>query len=142
MKTCTTCKSQKLEESFSWKNKNKGIRSNKCKDCQKTYARDHYNNNKKYYYDKAKRSKHKSRLVNRRFVYSYLSKNPCIDCGESDPVVLEFDHQGNKSGNVSEMIFVNGLDVIKKEINKCEVVCSNCHKRRTAKQFNFYKDVI
>ena len=31
------------------------------------------------------------------------------------------------------------LDTLKKEIDKCEIRCANCHRRKTAKQFNFYK---
>jgi hypothetical protein len=32
-------------------------------------------------------------------------------------------------------------DIIQEEINKCEVVCANCHKRRSAKRMgNWYKD--
>jgi len=69
------------------------------------------------------------------------SKNhPCADCGESDIVVLEFDHQRDKVADVS-LLARDGysLDKIKREIDKCEVVCANCHRRRTAKQFGTYR---
>ena len=68
--------------------------------------------------------------------------NPCITCGEDDPVVLDFDHRdGNtKIGNISDMArFSLGLDTLMKEIKKCDVLCANCHRRRTAKQQNWPK---
>lgn len=70
----------------------------------------------------------------------YLSDKSCIDCGESDSVVLEFDHLRDKEMGVSTMMGTGySWDAILLEIEKCEIVCANCHKRRTAKQFNWYK---
>ena len=56
----------------------------------------------------------------------------CKDCGETNHIVLDFDHLSNKKYNVSRMIH-DGFSwaAIKKEIAKCEVVCSNCHRIRT-----------
>jgi len=73
-------------------------------------------------------------------IYTYLIDNPCMDCGEKDPTVLEFDHRNpeTKLYNISEMP-KHKLDSIIKEIEKCDIVCANCHKRRTAKQQNWYK---
>jgi len=59
-------------------------------------------------------------------------KAGCKDCGETNHIVLDFDHLSNKKYNVSRMIH-DGFSwaAIKKEISKCEVVCSNCHRIRT-----------
>jgi len=56
----------------------------------------------------------------------------CMDCGETNPIVLDFDHLKDKKYNVSRMIH-DGFSwaAIKKEIAKCEVVCANCHRIRT-----------
>lgn len=56
----------------------------------------------------------------------------CKDCGESNPIVLDFDHIRDKKYNVSRMIH-DGFSwkAISKEIQKCEVVCANCHRIRT-----------
>jgi hypothetical protein len=61
-----------------------------------------------------------------------------VDCGETDIIVLQFDHvRGKKTNAVSKLVSMGyGLDTIKEEINKCEVRCANCHTRRTYKQFN------
>lgn len=62
----------------------------------------------------------------------------CQDCGEVDPVVLEFDHRDDKIMDVSTMIGSRSWSVIQAEIAKCDVVCANCHRRRTAKRFGWY----
>ena len=83
-----------------------------------------------------------SRKKRRQFVYNDLSSKSCVDCGECDQVVLTYDHvRGTKVGNISAMIKNATIDEIKKEINKCEVRCFNCHMRRTALQQSWYKDL-
>jgi L-lysine 2,3-aminomutase len=56
----------------------------------------------------------------------------CVDCGEKNPIVLDFDHLNDKKYNISRMIH-DGFSwkAILKEIKKCEVVCANCHRLRT-----------
>ncbi len=59
---------------------------------------------------------------------------PCLDCGVSYPYyVMDFDHvRGEKSFNLSEVVKgAQSKKVILEEIDKCEVVCSNCHRIRT-----------
>jgi len=76
----------------------------------------------------------------RNLVYAYLEKNPCVDCGETNPIVLEFDHIKDKEFCISEGIFTGKtLDSIKKEISKCDIRCANCHAIKTAKEINSYK---
>ena len=74
-------------------------------------------------------------------VMEFLLKNPCVDCGESDPLVLTFDHvRGKKEGNVSNLVHQRrSWTIVKKEIDKCEVRCANCHTRKTSIQMNFWK---
>lgn len=60
----------------------------------------------------------------------YLESHPCADCGESDPIVLQFDHvRGTKVKNVTSM--TNSKAGAWRELEKCDVVCANCHVRRT-----------
>ncbi len=69
----------------------------------------------------------------------YLNTLSCIDCGESDPIVLEFDHQVDKKFNISRGAGTMSFDKLMNEISKCEVVCANCHRKRTAKTFGWRK---
>ena len=59
---------------------------------------------------------------------------PCADCGLKYPsYVMDFDHvRGEKKGNIATMVGVaTALKTLLAEIEKCEVVCSNCHRHRT-----------
>lgn len=66
-------------------------------------------------------------------IREYLLKHPCMDCAESDPIVLDFDHvSDNKTMEISNAMRHGwAISKIMDEIKKCEVVCSNCHRRRT-----------
>jgi hypothetical protein len=68
-------------------------------------------------------------------IRKYKLEQGCIDCGYNQhPEALEFDHKpnSNKLFNVGEKLGAYSLDKIWAEINKCEVVCANCHAIRTA----------
>lgn len=76
-------------------------------------------------------------------VWRYLVEHPCCDCGETDPVVLEFDHvYGDKVCAVSTMAR-NGApwSRIAAEIDKCVVRCANCHRRKTAAERGWYANI-
>ena len=79
---------------------------------------------------------------NKRRVLSYLRAHPCVDCGEDDPVVLEFDHQRDKRHGVAQLLHAHvRWEVIAAEIAKCDVRCANCHRRRTAVQGRWFRVV-
>lgn len=81
-------------------------------------------------YSIQKKSRDKSILRNRLYVKDYLEGKSCVDCGNSDIRVLEFDHvKGVKLYNVSYMVTkAYKLELIKDEIEKCEIRCCNCHR--------------
>ena len=69
------------------------------------------------------------------WLIEFFRTHPCLDCGELDPVVLEFDHvRGEKKFDVGQCLARNTWQTVLDEIAKCEVVCANCHRRRTARR--------
>jgi hypothetical protein len=74
--------------------------------------------------------------ANHRWIFNYLCEHPCVVCGESDPVVLQFDHIG--TGRRRDVTGMGALSLksIQAEIAKCEVVCANHHAIRTAERGN------
>lgn len=78
-------------------------------------------------------SRHEERLsAGRAYVLNYLRSTPCTDCGIDDPVVLEFDHVGVKREGVSGLVLrATPIARIRQELALCDVVCVNCHRRRT-----------
>jgi hypothetical protein len=68
-------------------------------------------------------------------VLEHLTGHPCLDCGEANPVVLEFDHVSEKAASISALVAdAAPLASLEVEIARCEVVCANCHRRRTARR--------
>jgi hypothetical protein len=72
----------------------------------------------------------------------FFRTHPCVDCGETDPLVLEFDHLGDKRFTISHNFSGRNWQSILKEMEKCDVVCANCHRRRTARQFGHLRAVL
>lgn len=110
----------------------------KNKEDQAKASKKHYEANKQLVKDRASKFKIVAISRNKEFVRNYLEVNPCVDCGESDIIVLEFDHiKGTKIGNIGDMQRDGySIDKIKEEIAKCEVRCANCHRRITFKRRN------
>lgn len=85
---------------------------------------------------------HRKKTKERYYLWliAYFREHPCVDCEEADPLVLDFDHidPSTKIDSVSSMINKGRTwDVIEAEVEKCEVRCSNCHRRKTAKERNY-----
>jgi hypothetical protein len=104
-------------------------------------SRKHYSENKKEYRDRSLKQKESRRKRIRLELKKYLKENPCVDCGERDIIVLDFDHvRGEKRCEVSNMI--NGWyswKTVLSEIEKCDVRCSNCHRRKHAIEKGWYR---
>jgi hypothetical protein len=115
-------------------------KSGKCKPCWKEYYQNWYAENKTQHLTNVKVTRKRRIQERRQKILEYLQANPCIDCGESDPVVLDFDHvRGRKKSDVTTMIYASSWENVVKEIEKCEVRCANCHRRRTAKVVKSYR---
>ena len=139
---CTKCKKEKIDSDFNFKIKNKGLRQRQCKECTRLLIKNHYKNNRQYYLNKANNRNNQKRTEVISYLREYLLKNPCVDCSEADITVLEFDHKGKiqKFKAVSSLIRNRySLEIVKNEVSKCEVRCANCHRRKTARDFNWAK---
>lgn len=112
-----------------------------CKSCRGQYALDNFERLQKWrrqYNAKNRTAKRERDQQVKAQAKSYIDNikamTPCKDCGHRfPPVAMDFDHIGPKNGNVARM--VSGgykLELIKAEIEKCELVCACCHRVRTA----------
>ena len=79
------------------------------------------------------------KLERTQALLDYFAAHTCVDCGEADPVVLDFDHLRDKAFDVSAAYTHKPWATVLEEIEKCEVVCSNCHRRRTAQRIGALK---
>jgi hypothetical protein len=76
--------------------------------------------------------------LTRRMIYEYKCSNPCVDCGEGNPVVLQFDHRSDKTDAISRLAGRASWATVKAEIAKCDVRCGNCHARASAIRRGYY----
>lgn len=130
-KSCIDCKQQfPLDHFQSRGGKRKHERLPRCVSCARDYQRKWHQKNR----DKRLKRRQERKQEIRRWVLDYLSSNPCVKCGETDPVVLEFDHLRDKTLIVSRLIAGYGLDSVKHEVAKCQVMCANCHREKTAEE--------
>ena len=104
-------------------------------------SREHYKNNKQVYLDKTKKRNQRISEENRTKLFAYLSQHSCIDCSETDPYVLEFDHvRGNKTIAIARLLKrAISWSAIEAEIAKCEVRCANCHRIKTLKRGGWWR---
>lgn len=138
-KICSKCKTPKILDEFYFRNKKEGIRSHHCIPCFKVYRDAHYQNNKTSYKERCGKRRDKIGLEVKRKLFDYLTEHSCVDCGETNPLVLDFDHEDPKAkiANVTTLVRRHcSWTIISNEIDKCKIRCSNCHRRRTAKQTN------
>lgn len=95
---------------------------------QRAASKRHYYKNKQSYLDKNK----KYRLYIRNFIRNFKENVPCVDCGAKYPYyVMDFDHLEDKKFNISYLSATGRIGTLKKEMAKCEIVCANCHRKRT-----------
>jgi 5-methylcytosine-specific restriction endonuclease McrA len=143
MKNCTLCQTQKDLSQFNKKSSNKDGLQNVCRECNAKRSKQYYAENREKHLKIIRKRSNKVIANNQKYIVEYLQNNPCVDCKEFDIIVLEFDHQRDKNKNISSLVSEGySLDTVKKEIEKCEVVCANCHRRRTAKELNHYRHTL
>ena len=123
---CRGCGRWLAREDFSFRDaRGKALRT-RCRGCIREASRLHYVRMKRTYLERNRRSNPLQRLAAAEFVYEFLLAHPCDECGEVDPVVLEFNHRDptSKSANLSDMI-ANGVSLaaLSAETAKCDV-CS------------------
>jgi hypothetical protein len=125
-KTCGRCRQTLPEAAF---NRAGEGRQHWCRECFRSY----FQQRGELHLRQVKASRERRKKPLRAFVLSHLQANPCTDCRESDIRVLEFDHVGVKGAEVAQLVYSGvPLQRLKTEVGRCEVVCRNCHRRRTA----------
>lgn len=130
-KLCNKCKVVKPLDDFYRRSRVKDGRQSICKDCSsKDHAKRYSSNPRMKEQYRLTRARNAQTL--RSVVLEALSVG-CADCGIDNPVVLDFDHLRDKSFTISQAVRMGvGVKRLREEIAKCEVVCSNCHRIRTA----------
>jgi hypothetical protein len=130
-KTCSSCRVTRPVTEFNFKNRAAGVRHSYCRECGKKITRSHYKRNKQAYLERNTRA----RIRHRELVRSVKAR-PCADCGVQYPYyVMDFDHRDGED-KIFELNAVDRMTLpgILREIEKCDVVCANCHRERTQRR--------
>lgn len=129
MKYCPKCKTNKDPSLFSLNRRRKDGLQSECKSCRAIFLKKNYKQNKKRYMESAKQGRLKRAALLREIKHM----KPCADCGKKYPYyVMDFDHRDptQKDDCVAYIVRFSTPRMLK-EIEKCDLVCSNCHRERT-----------
>lgn len=125
-KVCGKCARRRLVKFFAINRAKKGGLNSYCRDCQSKYHRKHYLANKDKYIKQARAYKDRIREEVRTL------KLKCARCPETHPAVLEFHHTDRRKKDMAVATMIcHGFSFkrILKEIEKCIVLCANCHRK-------------
>ena len=111
-----------------------------CRECQAGWYREHATQHKAHVRATSARRKREAR----EYLITHLADG-CVDCGESDIRVLDFDHvRGDKESTIADLVRRGaGMAKLKAEVAKCEMRCRNCHaivtvmRRRRSWHFDY-----
>ena len=99
---------------------------------ERAFQARHYQEHKDLYKARAAESSKKLRKERQEYVRTVKNETPCADCQVSYPYwVMDFDHLHDKEHKISLMVSGYSMKKLKAEIDKCEIVCANCHRDRT-----------
>lgn len=134
-KICPLCKIDLPLDRFPVRSENNPRPNAYCFECQRKYCRAHYLKNRALHNRRRYINQTRYSRENRERLLRYLRCRSCVDCGESDPVVLDFDHvRGSKEFNIGNAITQRSWGRIEREMQKCEIRCANCDRRKTARE--------
>jgi hypothetical protein len=139
---CARCRRELAFSEFNFKDRKRGKLHTLCRGCSRTYFRGYYTQHREKYVQRSRLKNAAERQNYRERMLAFLRSHPCVDCGEADPIVLQFDHKDpeTKSSNVGDLLRRRvAWAKIEAEIGKCVVGCANDHQRRTANQFGWYR---
>ena len=117
MKTCKTCK-RTLDESMFDENRHQ------CKDCRRAYRKKRRKEHPEIHTAQA------SRRQKKQGEWLLSKKTPCIVCGESEPICIDFHHidPSKKDFTIGQHRSRNKI-LLQAEIDKCVCLCANCHRK-------------
>jgi len=127
MKKCTKCDSDKpLTEFYKAVRMKDGYQSS-CKSCADVSTKGSRAKNPKKYHN-MRYSYAKQRQA---YITSLKMQSGCVCCGEDELCCLDFHHLDptQKKFNISSAATKCGWGVLLEEIQKCVIVCANCHRK-------------
>ena len=131
-KTCARCRQVLPLREFPLRRKDGTRRYGHCRACKAAYQKQWYQRNAERHRAATAVNRAAVRRANKELVWT-VKGQPCADCGRCyPPYVMDFDHvRGRKRGNIAHMKTYVPTATLQDEIDKCDVVCANCHRVRS-----------
>ena len=137
---CRVCGDDKLLAEFPYRSMSAGTRHAICRSCQREASHDWYVRSRSPQARRVLGYGTGRRSVFVEAVRAYFDTHHCVDCGEDDPRVLDFDHRRDKLADISTLVRRAATwNEVAAEVEKCEVRCANCHRRRTIRAQGGYR---
>lgn len=132
-KTCSRCQEEKHVDCFPIQRRRyKGskqqssVRRSECKECYNAYMREYLKDNNKH-----KKRVHNHKIEKSKFVQEHKLEKGCMICGYNKcKTSLHYHHLDPKNKNFEVSWGASRgrkMEDIQKEIDKCAIVCANCH---------------
>ena len=140
-RTCRVCRRSKALVEFPFRSLALQTRQWICLECQRSYSKEWYGRNRMAHIANVGRSNTHRRGKRREQVRAF--RVTCVDCGITNPLLLDFDHLRDKQAEISQLVHAGmPWSVIQAEIDKCQVRCANCHARKTARELGSYRTKV
>lgn len=128
-KVCSDCKQKKPFANYRWRDRSRNLKVKRCSECDTAWR-------SKDYQDKTDSYRRRINQLHTelRAIVVEEKKHPCMDCGVCyPPYVMDFDHRDptQKVSKISNLMRWGSKDKLLIELEKCDLVCANCHRERT-----------
>lgn len=132
-KICSKCKQELPMSMFRWRNKKLGKVHSQCKACESAAEKIRYANSKQR--QQSVTEKALLQKENNTNIVNIAKQCGCQKCGELRPYLMEFHHTNPKEkvNTIAHMIKSSSQANLEKELQKCVVLCANCHR-----EFHFF----
>jgi hypothetical protein len=134
MKVCSTCRRSLPLDAFNVRSASPDRRQAVCRECNAARSRRYYTENLEKHRRAVAEQVARTRAKNLERIGAFLLEHPCVDCGEPDLRVLDFDHREGTEKAAEVMKLAKAAyswTRVMDEIAKCDVRCRNCHAKVT-----------
>jgi transcription elongation factor Elf1 len=131
-KICSKCLLEKPLSEFNASSKKKSLLRSDCKSCTALWRKEYYLKNRDSIKARNLKYRQSSRIILKARMHEYKSLLGCCVCGEKDSACLDFHHTGSdeKKFSIGKVTTrVHDWSVVMAEIEKCVLLCSNCHRK-------------
>jgi hypothetical protein len=137
MQKCRQCEEVKEDDAFAYRDKKRGKRQTLCRECKTSYNKEWYRQNSDTHKLAVAATSIVIRERNKQWLQNLKKDLQCLKCGESDPACLDLHHRNPAGKDMSLGSAISrgwSLAGLQSELEKCDVLCANCHRKHHYKE--------